>query len=111
MRGIVRMLSALTIVSLGLGVAPHSGAQQASNAAGVKDKPIELNGFLCKDIMRMSGDERTIAIAAFHGYFLGKKGATSYVSNKLSKMTDDFTEYCLDNPKAKALDTFSRFAK
>ncbi|AWI79151.1 hypothetical protein CEW87_07100 [Parazoarcus communis] len=71
----------------------------------------DLNAILCKDLMRLSGEDRAIAIAVLHGYVLGKKGATTYVSEKLGKVSDDFTDYCLDNPTSKALESFSKIAK
>ena len=75
--------------------------------AGVTD----LSSFLCKDIMRMSGDDRIISLSLLNGYFLGKKGTTSFVPGSMGKASDDFTEYCLDHPEAKALDAFAKFAK
>lgn len=75
------------------------------------DKPTELSSFLCKDIMRLHTEERSIAIGMMHGYFLGKKNATSYVSSVLGKVSDDFTEYCLDHPSEKAIDAFAKLVK
>ena len=42
------------------------------------------------------------------GYLLGRKGMTSFVPGSMGKASDDFTEYCLDNPQATALDAFAR---
>jgi len=70
-----------------------------------------LNDYTCKDIMRFSGEHRSIAIAFLHGYLLGKKGTTVFNTQKLSEATDQFIEYCLDNPNAKAVDAMSKFAK
>jgi len=92
----------------------------AESAAQSQDKPKpptasqrtpDMSAFLCKDITRLSGEDRSIAIGVLHGYFLGKKGATGYDSSALGKASDDFMEYCLDNPGAKALETFAKFAK
>jgi len=86
-------------------------SQGKANPPTAAERTTDMNAFLCKDIMRLSGEDRSIAIGLMHGYFLGKKGATGYVSSALSKASDDFVEYCLDNPAAKALETFAKFAK
>jgi hypothetical protein len=65
----------------------------------------------CKDVMRLSGDDREIALAFAHGYVLGKKGTTQYEVDTLAKITDDFIDYCLDNPKENALQSFERIAE
>ena len=67
---------------------------------------LDINDYLCKDIMRMSDQERAVSLGVLHGYRLGKKGATSFVSENLSKVSDEFVEYCLDNPHEKALASF-----
>ena len=46
-----------------------------------------------------------------HGYALGKKGATSFNVDASNKLSNDFIEYCLDNPRAKALESFERLVK
>lgn len=81
--------------------------------AFAKDEPksTDLSTFLCKDVMRLSGEDRAIAIALLHGFVLGKKGTTTYVSDSLGKVSDDFTEYCLDNPASKAIESFTKIAK
>ena len=71
----------------------------------------DLNDLFCKDIMRLSGSDRDIAMAALHGFMLGKKGTTTYNPEQLAEATDQFIEYCLDNPTAKVLDAFSKFTK
>ena len=65
----------------------------------------DLTNFICKDIMRTSGEDRDISLAFAHGYFLGKKGTTTYSPSKLGEATDEFIETCLDNPNANALKT------
>jgi len=65
----------------------------------------DLANFICKDLMRTSGEDRDIAIAFAHGYLLGKKGTTTYSPSKLGEATDEFIEICLDNPNANALKT------
>jgi hypothetical protein len=71
----------------------------------------DMNSFICKDIMRLSGENRDIAMAFVHGYFLGKKGSTTYKTDKLAAATDEFIETCLDNPNANALKTMGDILK
>ncbi|MEH6577768.1 MAG: HdeA/HdeB family chaperone [Amphritea sp.] len=75
------------------------------------EKQSDLNNFLCKDIMRLSGTERDISIAFYHGYMLGKKGTTMYVRDKLSNISDQVIDYCLDNPNIKMLDAFIKVSQ
>ncbi len=101
-RMIVSLAIATTSLMLPLGA-------QAAEAAG--PSVTKMNSFLCKDIMRMSGEDRVIALSLLHGYYLGKKGATEYQPGKLSQMSDDFVEYCLEHPNDQALGSFAKFAK
>jgi hypothetical protein len=80
-------------------------------AVAAEDDVIHINDYLCKDIMRMSDEDRAVSLAVLHGYRLGKKGATSFVSGELSKVSDEFVEYCLDNPQEQALASFEKLAK
>lgn len=64
----------------------------------------------CKEVMRLSGNDRDIAIAFAHGYVLGKKGTTQYEVDTLAQVTDQFIDYCLDHPADKALPSFEKFA-
>ena len=93
-------------------VAGHGAAQPAKTDPPAKsDKADDLDRFLCKDVMRMSGEDRIIATSALHGYTLGRKGTTKYVPAELSKITDAFIEHCLSNPNEKALQAFTKLAK
>jgi hypothetical protein len=71
----------------------------------------DLNEFVCKDVMRLSGSERENALALLHGYRLGKLGTTQYQIEVLSELTDRFIDHCLDNPNDKALETFEKLGK
>ena len=64
----------------------------------------------CKEVMRLSGSDRDIALAFAHGYVLGKKGTTQYEVDALAQVTDQFIDYCLDHPAANALQSFEKFA-
>lgn len=99
------------IVASTLATCALMSAVSVHAADAPKEQATKMNSFLCKDIMRMSGDDRTVALAVMHGYYLGKKGTTEYMSSKLGKATDDFIEYCLDHPNDPALGSFGKFVK
>jgi hypothetical protein len=71
----------------------------------------DLSGFVCKDVMRLSGSEREVSLALVHGYRLGKMGTTQFDVEALSELTDAFIEYCLDNPDENALEAFEKLGK
>jgi hypothetical protein len=71
----------------------------------------DLGAFSCKDTMRLSGEDREIALALAHGYVLGKKGTTQYDVEVLAQITDQFIDYCLDHPTENALESFEKLAK
>ena len=70
-----------------------------------------VGNFVCKDIMRASGENRDTAIGFIHGYLLGRSGSLTANSDKLATATDRFIEHCLDHPNDKAIDTMARFTK
>lgn len=70
-----------------------------------------MNDFSCKDVMSFTVDNREIAIAFLHGYFMGKQAKTAFNTDTLSKRADQFVDYCLDNPTAKAIDSMARFSQ
>jgi len=98
-----------TVVSAALVAAPLFYASASSAESGAQ--MVDIESYKCKDIMRMSGEERTVAVAVLHGYMLGKKAATKFDSDELNKISNDFIEYCLDNPSDQALASFTKFAK
>jgi hypothetical protein len=71
----------------------------------------DLEEVACKDVMRLSGNEREYALAFVHGYRLGKMNTTQYEIEVLAAMTDQFIDYCLDNPKDNALAMFEKIGK
>ena len=71
---------------------------------------LDLNDNLCKDVMILSGEERSIALAIAHGYRLGKKNTTTYNPEVLGQISDKFMDYCLDHPQEKALASFEKLA-
>ena len=83
-------------------------------SAGAAEEPSsqkDLNEFLCKDVMRLSGSDREYALAFVHGYRLGKNNTTQYEIEALAAITDKFIDHCLDNPGDKALAAFEKLAK
>ena len=80
-------------------------------AAAPSDSTKDLSSFQCKDMMRLSGEDRQIALALVHGYALGKKGTTQYDVERLSQITDQFVDYCLDHPAENALKSFDKMAQ
>jgi hypothetical protein len=100
------------LVPAALAAAPllYPAAAMAEGEAP-KETMVDMTSYTCKDIVRFSGEERTVALAVLNGYALGKKGITTFDSEKLGKATNDFIEHCLDNPSDKALEAFAKFAK
>jgi len=82
----------------------------AAGAAEPNDNKRDLGTFSCKEVMRLSGEDREIALAFAHGYVLGKKGSTQYDIEALAQITDQFIDYCLDHPAENALQSFEKFA-
>lgn len=80
-------------------------------AGAAEGTVVDMSAYLCKDVMRMSSDERAVTMGVLHGYRLGKQGATSFVSEELSKVSTEFVEYCLDNPHEPAMASFDKLAK
>lgn len=73
--------------------------QQASDQSGDR----RVDQFLCKDLMRESGNDRDVAVAFLHGYVLGKSGGAGFNLNQLRRESDAFIERCLDHPGETAL--------
>ena len=83
-------------------VAPTSPAV----AQAAKDRTVEQ--YLCKDVMRESGENRDVAIAFLHGFLLGKSGKSSFNVDTLRKQSDQFIEACLEKPGDRAIDSWPR---
>ena len=99
----VAILSALIVAGLTLG-SIGAYADEVSGTIDFKDKT-------CKEVMRMSGRDRDIALAFVHGYRLGKMGTTRYDVDTLAQITDKFIDYCLDHPAENALQSFEKVAE
>ena len=97
--------TAVALAALAL-TGPSAYAAEPSSST-----PSDLRSSACKDVMRLSGVDRDIALAFVHGYVLGKKGTTRYDVDKLAAVTDQFLDYCLDHPSENALQSFEKIAK
>ncbi|EXJ12640.1 hypothetical protein D779_4058 [Imhoffiella purpurea] len=78
---------------------------------GFAETPRDFGTLVCKDVMRLSGEDRSVALAFVHGYVLGKKGTTQYEVETLAGITDRFIDYCLNHPADNALQSFEKLAK
>jgi len=70
------------------------------------DRTIEQ--YVCKDVIRESGDNRDVAIAFLHGFLLGKSGSSKFNLDSLRKQSEAFIDHCLDNPNEKAVDAMQK---
>jgi hypothetical protein len=101
-------LSAAAAAMIFLSLAGPTGAAEPTDTA---DNKRDFAALSCKDVMRLSGEERDLALAFAHGYMLGKKGTTQYDVDVLARITDQFIDHCLDHPAENALKSFEKFAK
>jgi hypothetical protein len=112
-----KSLAIVCIVVGSLSFAMRVGAQssKASEKAAAPSEAStttrDMNDYTCKDLMRTTGEDRVIGLALLHGYFLGKRGTTTFQPDAMRKATDQFVEYCLDHPTAKVLGAMSQFVK
>jgi hypothetical protein len=111
MKNMYRIMMVSVIATSSLTLGSDAASQVRGNAAKSEGSITNMNSYRCKDVMRMTGEERLITLGILHGYFLGKKNATSFDRDLLSKVTDDFMDYCLDNPNVKALEAFAKVYK
>ena len=101
----VRAAAFATLASLSLaGMNALAADPPSQNARDLKSNT-------CKEVMRLSGQDRDVALALAHGYVLGRKNTTRYEIDALAQITDKFIDHCLDNPKENALAAFEKIAK
>ena len=74
-------------------------------------KTQDLNDYLCRDVMILSGNDRDNALALLHGFRMGEKKTTQFVVDALAEDTDMYLDYCLDHPKDNALEAFRQITK
>jgi hypothetical protein len=82
-----------------------------SGTAMGQDEQKDISSYSCKDVMRMSGTDRELVLAVLHAFILGKKGTTKFDVPKLTNATDEFIEFCLDNPNDNALAVMEKLTK
>jgi hypothetical protein len=95
-------------MSAALAVAAGLLAFGPDRASFAQDNMREVESYACRDVMRMSGGDRDIAIAFLHGYILGTEGETAFDIDELRAATDLFIEDCLSNPDDTALEAMLR---
>ena len=100
----VKVFSIVMVIVLYLGVV-------FSGTAMGQDEQKDISSYSCKDVMRMSGTDRELALAVLHAFILGKKGTTKFDVPKLTNATDEFIEFCLDNPNDNALAVMEKLTK
>ena len=83
----------LVAMAFALGTAVTAPAVAQDDEVAARD----IHDITCRDVIRLSGDDRDIAIAFLHGYILGDGESTEFVVPELYMATDLFIEYCLDN--------------
>ncbi|MCW8963605.1 MAG: HdeA family protein [Gammaproteobacteria bacterium] len=98
--------AAISVFAVSMVLATPLHAEPAGDAQ-VKN----VNEFLCKDILRTSGDDRDIAVAFMHGYLLGKSGKDTFNRATLSAATDNFIEACLNDVNGVAVKTLKKQLK
>ena len=89
------LLAGAVACAMAVGLATSASAQDSTMR--------KISDYTCKDVMRDNGEGRDIAIAFMHGYLLGKSGGSEFDLEVLTKQSDAFIEYCLDNPTAPAM--------
>jgi HdeA/HdeB family protein len=95
-RSLSMTLVAAGAVACGMAMVPDANAQPGMDRA--------VEQYLCKDVMRESGNNRDVAIAFLHGFLLGKANTSNFNLEVLERQTDSFIERCLSNPNEKAVD-------
>ncbi len=88
-----------------------SGIAFSGIAMGQEEGQKDLSSYMCKDVMRSSGNERDLFIGFIHAFILGKKGTPKFDEMKLAEATDKFIDHCLDNPNDKALEVMEKLTK
>ena len=73
--------------------------------------PKDLASYACKDMVRLSGEDREVALVLVHGYMLGRQNTTVFNTDNMAQTTNSFIEYCLDHPDENALASFERASK
>lgn len=67
---------------------------------------VDLNKQDCRTFLKMTGYEREITVAFYHGVITGMKKETSVNIPALAEATDKVMDHCIDNPKTVLLQVF-----
>lgn len=94
-----------TNLGAGLILAATLSALAASAKADLADVK-DLAALTCKDVMRLEDDDRRILIGFLHGYLAGQTKNLQVDIPKLSEVTDQFIDQCLDKPQSQAVEVF-----
>jgi hypothetical protein len=95
----------MRFLTIALCLAAIPALTSPAGAQAEKDRTVEQ--YLCKDVMRESGENRDVAIAFLHGFLLGKSGKSNFNVDTLRKQSDQFIEACLEKPVDRAINVMS----
>ncbi|HAC65101.1 MAG TPA: hypothetical protein DCF68_16620 [Cyanothece sp. UBA12306] len=105
MKGIQALLTILTVTTvLNEVVISPSYAQETS-----EETTVNLTKVSCRELLKMSGDERGLTLVFFHGLISAKKNQMVVDRIKLREATDKITDYCIDNPNAILMAAFEKY--
>ena len=95
----------MRFLAIALSLAVVAAQTSPADAQPAKDRTVEQ--YLCKDVMRESGENRDVAIAFLHGFLLGKSGKSNFNVDTLRKQSDQFIEACLEKPGDRAINVMT----
>lgn len=67
---------------------------------------VDLNTLDCRAFLKMTGEERNITVAFYHGVITGMAKEMSINIPVLAEVTDKVVDHCVDNPKDVLLKVF-----
>ena len=95
----------VVVAMLGIVGITHATAVFAEDAPK-KWTTVDLNKQDCRTFLKMTGYEREITVAFYHGVITGMKKETSVNIPALAEATDKVMDHCIDNPKTVLLQVF-----
>jgi C1A family cysteine protease len=100
----IRLWIYATLAAIMMAAMPGAGS---ADEGALKDLP----AVKCKDVMRVGGAERDIAVAFIHGYLTGKAGKTKIDTDAMHAANEKFVEHCLDNPEHGAINAMEKLTQ
>lgn len=97
------------IVSALLITVSSTSAVFAQDNRGTLENTLDLTKLTCRTLLQLSGDDRTITLAFYHGLISGKNSEMVIERTVLSKVTDDVIDYCIDHPQDTLLSVFEKY--